>query len=133
MFPDWQSPWTWWGMALAMLPLLVVPRIWIHRKALFGGLGNRIASAQLSEEGAETIRTVFTALGALAFLAMMIVFLVSYESPRWSHPTLTEDEQERAKAECEMKAVEATEGQAGRIDYKFACLTAKGFRLDLNE
>ena len=34
MWPEW-SAWTWWGIALALTPLLVLPTIWDNRAAIW--------------------------------------------------------------------------------------------------
>ena len=34
MWPEW-SAWTWWALATAVLPLLIVPTIWDRRESLF--------------------------------------------------------------------------------------------------
>ena len=40
MWPEW-SAWTWWGLATAMLPLLLVPTLWDRRRSIAAFFGIR--------------------------------------------------------------------------------------------
>ena len=73
----------------------------------------------------------------LALIGGAIYYFVFVHEPTetvWTHQTLSVAEQERAKAECEMKAIEV--GGSGfkigspRFEYETACLKSKGFALE---
>ncbi len=73
----------------------------------------------------------------ISLLCGLVYYLVFVHEPTetvWTHQTLSVAEQERAKAECEMKALEV--GGSGfkigspRFEYETACLKSKGFALE---
>ena len=109
MWPEW-SAWTWWGLSLACLSLLAVPTLYDRR-------GN-LALALIA--------------GVIAVGAGLIVMEVR-SAMIWVHPTLSLNDQEQAKAECEMQSLAAIAGRSSLLSaisqdkYAKACLTAKGF------
>ena len=79
--------------------------------------------------------TVFAS--ALLMLALIgggiyyLVFVHEFTKTIWVHPTLSIAGQERSKAECVMRAIEA-EGSgskigSARLEFERACLISKGF------
>ena len=73
----------------------------------------------------------------LALIGGAIYYVVFVREPTrtvWTHQALSVAEQERAKAECEMKAIEV--GGSGpkigspRFEYETSCLKSKGFTLE---
>ena len=89
---------------------------------------------QLIREIAREMPIVFWV--ALSFLAVMVALVIFVDKPtiRWSHPTLSAADQEKAHAECRMRAIEVVgashrvEASMGREKYETACLTQKGFK-----
>ena len=80
------------------------------------------------------LRPLVLAVLTLALIGGAIYYVVFVREPTgtvWTHQALSIAEQERAKAECEMKAIEV--GGSGfkigspRFEYETACLKSKGF------
>ena len=125
MWPEW-SAWAWWGLALAMLPLYAVPTIYGRRHKIYMALS--LKNVKIAPEG---IQSFFWLLAVLGFFA----FIFLYESPEyiWTHPTLSESEQKKAEAECNMRALDSIGGGRGasssmaRTEYRDSCLLTMGF------
>lgn len=115
MWPEW-SAWTWWAIALGLTSLYAVP--WLYRNR-----GQR-TSLQLA--------WIVLAIGVPAGAVVMVVALiVDRPAMAWWHPTLSIEQQVRARAECETQAFDAIGGKVGRAgaryEYRWACLVSKGF------
>ena len=120
------------GVALAIYLVGVVPEI-------YGKSRHRILTLAATPDGVKRLSTVINIAGVAVLVALLgglIYFLFFvYERPKWiwTHPTLSAAEQEKAKADCKMRAFDAIGGSGtisatgARNDYRAACLTAKGF------
>ena len=97
----------------------VVERYWAFLRANGGDIAKAIVGLSV-------------AIGGGGFFAYMI-FIKESPNTVWTHPTLTDAEQLRIKAECRMRAVDAVGAGslAGRPfereQYGNDCLAAKGF------
>lgn len=120
MWPD-LSAWTWWGMGAATFIIgFGTPPVLRRLEIPFRELAPPITAGAL----------VLTLLGWLVYYAL---FVFEPMKTVWTHPTLSAAEQERTKAECEMRAYDAIGGgdlgaaPLARGQYTDACLTSKGF------
>ena len=121
------------GVALVIYLVGVVPEF-------YGRCRQTILRLVETPEGVKLLSTAINVVMGTVTAALvvgLIYYLVStHERTKtvWSHPTLSAAEQEHAKAECKMKAIEV--GGSGakihspRFEYERACLTSKGFALE---
>ena len=120
------------GVALVIYLVGVVPE-------LYGKSRHRMLTLVATPEGVKRLSTTIDiAMGAVtvALLGGLIYYLfVVYEPTKtvWIHSTLSASEQEQAKAECRMRAIEVVGGGTHpsramtRRNYVNDCLTVKGF------
>ncbi len=128
-----------------MIPLLWFPNLYQHRAAIIGWL-RRDGLVAIGRNAAGEMVTIPTSLAAIAFLALVAglsglgygsyyLFTIERPSYEWVHPTLSTQDQEKAKAECRMAAYEAIGPSRAVMDtashdrgsYVASCLTIKGF------
>lgn len=121
MWPEW-SPWTWWGLALASLPLYAVPTVYDYRIKILAALKSNIWVPYLKE-----ISLIVVACIAAVGLIWKIV--TAEPPPPWTHPTLSESEQQKAASNCVKEAMGKgyAKHKPGHYDYVEACLFGMGF------
>ncbi|MYH34879.1 MAG: hypothetical protein F4133_13885 [Gammaproteobacteria bacterium] len=93
----------------------------------------KIADTARFGEVVKTIIVVAVMVGALYGVFALLDYFERSSIPQ-HHPTLTEEEAEKAFMECEMESIKATaeitplsERSAARQRYRAACLVNKGF------
>ena len=131
------AEWNWWNYAgvstgLILMFLSLYP---VSRRVLRRVSGSRMMfDWQTVSAYAKALWLPLLALSGLVIVVVgMIVALIYYDPPKkiWAHPTLSAAEQKKAKAECEMRAIEV--GGSGprigsaRYEYEAACLNSMGF------
>ena len=124
IWPEWSS-WTWWSIGTVLLPLFVVPTLWNNRKRILESNTYQRAMADIGRD--PTNFPVFVGIPIIA--AFLVWQLATHEPLVWSHPTLSQSEQEQAHAKCEMEAM-ASVDRLRRWEYEKTCLISRGFEID---
>ncbi len=101
----------------------------LYRQQIFGLLGFGVAATRPT--GVNIVRPLIGLGLSIVTVALVAGLIVNSASLVWVHPTLSSEEEDRARWECEMAAMEKTPKGTNALyfvePYTETCLKLKGF------